>query len=250
MARVDDAYTAIVCMVVLQNNHAPMFECEVCSTVTLTSAPLAHCQLLSELKRRAHLCNYELMRVLQWLELGSGVLKTADWEEVLWFALLGAILEGALNPWWQGALLERTAGYGRGRVLRFALTTLVWTPICCGLAFAAEHLLFNGQHHLDLRAAAQSLVDGAETVRAWLADSISTHAGGFNGPSPDGGLGGAPVAELLQEEQGDLAEDVEWASTWQVVSSSLSRMLPAPLRPLAKRLASAGSWTVLDQLEP
>lgn len=186
--------------------------------------------------------------LLQWLPLGSQLSQHVDVKELAWIATLGAVMEGVLNPAWNAMLVRSTARYGRNalrvRALRFALSTLIWTPICCAAVLVCEHVLLEDSQHLDLSPFQVSISNTADAARTWASEIDVQQALIPQTAEP------VSAARGVQEMEGELADEVSASSAWQVVTSSLSRTLPAPLRPFLKRLANAGSWTVLDQLEP
>jgi hypothetical protein len=185
----------------------------------------------------------------QWLTKRGDLWATLDSAELLWLAMLGAVMEGALNPWWLSLLDKRTAQLGRSvphvGILRFFLDTLVWTPLCCVLVFSVEHTFFDDHYHLVHSHSTESVANAGQAAQEYPQTAHGVDAAGT----------AAPVDTWDQEtvqtgpEQA-LAEDVSSSRTFQLVATWVSRMVPMPLRPLLKDLASAGSWTLLDQIEP
>jgi hypothetical protein len=162
--------------------------------------------------------------------------------ELMWLVALGAVLEGFVEPWWRALLNHCMRAHGTSaapkvRTLRFLLNTLVWTPLCCEGVFLVEHLFVHGHAAEYLAAPGAAVSDLLATLGMQLA--------------PKGLEEGESVLGLqMVRSEGELAEDVEASSAWDAAAQTLARFVPPPLRPLARSVASASSWTLLDWLEP
>ena len=171
---------------------------------------------------------------MQWLSHPSDLAYTFSLQEVLWMLALGAVLEGLMEPWWRERLEHHTPAHGsdssaRVRALRFAITTLIWTPVCIELANLWDHLLVHG--HLQ-----EYLQQPMHLQRDVL------HEFGFD-------LTRGGDHRLIERQEASLGEDLSATKTWETIASGFMRLLPPPLRPMARQLSNAGSWTLLDQLQ-
>lgn len=144
---------------------------------------------------------------------------------------LGYVLEGVLNPWWHREMDARLASTNFDTTVssfvRLAVDICVFTPLCCELYLVSEHVIVEG-HWREYYVNAAVLL--FELFHVSLIDAATLEAA-LNRPVD-------VTSELLGE--------VSSSGAWDAVRAVFARALPPPLRPLARRLAEATGWTILE----
>jgi hypothetical protein len=164
---------------------------------------------------------------MQWLHCG-GTLTWASYDSktVAAVMLLGALLDGVLNPMWDAEVCKRLYLKDkkpfRLRALHFALNSVIWTPACCLLLLGIEDALNSA---IDLAFWSSPLAIAELENSAHAAMEVSA----------------GPDAKLI--------DSATASSQLNAMSSLLGKFVPPPLRPFIKRLADVSSWTLLDELD-
>lgn len=147
--------------------------------------------------------------------------------------ILGYVLEGLLNPWWQRLVDARLAASGLdpavSGTLRVLLDICIFTPLCCELYLVSEHVIVEGHYK-------EYYVTGA----AMLYKLFHVHI--VDPVTLQGAL--EPPLDVTSE----LMDEVSSSGAWDAVRAVVARAVPPPLRPVVRRLAEATGWTILESV--
>lgn len=153
--------------------------------------------------------------------------------QLVTITILGYVLEGLMNPWWQRMLDSKLAVTklhpSSAMAVRILLDVCIFTPLCCELYLVSEHVVVEG-HWKDYYVNTAVIV--YELFNVCIVDPV-TLQGALDRP-PD------ITSELLEE--------VSSSGIWDAVRALCSRAVPPPLRPLVRRLGEATGWTILESV--
>jgi hypothetical protein len=161
---------------------------------------------------------------VQWIHDGELTLHTLDAESLAAIVVMGALLDGVLNPIWDAEVSKRLclakSPSFRLRLMHFALNNMIWTPVCCILLSGIEQAVSSG-------------VDLAAWRFPWWVGPASASDSSVSLVQP------VDMAESL-------FNDATEASQLDALTSLVAQFLPPPLRLFLRRLVEVSSWTLLD----